>query len=193
MMSISTQDFDEYNFAMDLGHPEPNCSRRLYHWIPTDIMYGGNLTEEQRAFLIQIVKMKLPSVIQLMIKSFLVDLYRTSAPLNHIGLRRKVVDAYFLASFAWQRLHVSAGSAYHPLCRGYCISCGETAQTQPYAYRFTKFRLSTYKLTTMVLCYACYLFGYRAEEVAGRALIHGPEIIKAEIVKLAKSKIVFIK
>lgn len=162
--TIDTIDYEEYEFGAFLGLNEVECMKRMCHVQIERITYGQYVPLRVQRYMVLKVKREIPEVIRLIIISMLTDLYRTTIPpMERVPrvILSSIREHFKFACFKWTQLHISENSVYAPLCRGYCLNCGNPQGIKRmFTFKGLRMALNTYTLTLMVLCYKCMADGF---------------------------------
>ncbi len=160
---VHTQDYQSFFAAEDMGLSSVACYKKLscdYSIIP-----GHEISNEDRKFLCEKVLQKLPTAARIEIVKYLIQLYRTTAPIQRLVLITEIQLKFNNSSVVWQRLYTSRGSPYTPICRGFCFRCGEPESKYNKVTKKKKYLLNAYRLNCMTLCFECCVIGYEIEVI----------------------------
>ena len=180
---VHTQDYESFFVAEYMGLSSMACYKKLscdYSIIP-----GQEISDEDRKFLCEKVLEVLPTAAKIEIVKYLIQLYRTTAPIKPFPLIAEIQLKFHNSSVVWLRLYTSRGSPYTPICRGFCFNCGQPEAKYNKATKKKKYLLNAYRLNCMTLCFECCVIGYQTEVVDKRVYIEPPRLIRTSRLETA--------
>jgi len=153
MNTVYTQDYQEVEFQMELNGCEYN-------------MFTLKVVPKVHTSIGEAINEILPYEVRLIILRFLREILTYS----ETKLPRQLIFELFSRQQEeineWARRAVSHNNTGYPLCRGFCLNCGESAQalrcvdkTKRFDKRW-KYKLPVYGLALMGVCYYCMCMGY---------------------------------
>ncbi len=176
-MNFATQDYQSYYSAYENGQSELACNKKLCG--DYSIKYGGLLSVEDRNFLIFKIGLLLPSSARIEIVKYLIQLYRTDAPIQNFLIVNGIKNKFLHDSTVWLRLYTSRQSPYLPLCRGYCVRCGGPENKYSKITNKKVYKLNAYRLNCMTLCFECCIIGYQCVlKSNGQIVIDPPRLLR---------------